>query len=253
MAEWCRCGVAGEIAWPRKQAIVEFGNWELLAFPSTRDHEPSLHIELTRNKVSAVGARTIFNRLLSICSWCDDAPAALLDGDCGGPDAYPLARTRRSGHLTSIIDAWPYHRAPLAHPDQRLAVALYREAVWLEYISSIPYAALGYFKILEIRQGGAGRKTWLDHHLQQAMELGEIDDFYLEKFVSAAGENGLSPARYLYENCRLAVAHAAKAPVVDPDDAQSVRDLSASTQVLRTLARKYICVDLDVLEDHWQG
>ncbi len=253
MATWCRFGVAGEIAWPREQAIVEFGKWELLAFPSTKDHEPSLQIELLHNRTDEVGARSICNQLLSICSWCDDAPAALMDGGCGSPKASPLSRDRRSDYLTSILDNWPYSRAPLTDTDQQLAVALYREAVWQKWYGSIPYAALGFFKILEIRQGGAGRENWINRHLRQSIEQGKFDDFYVKCFLKAAKEQNLEPAKYLYDNCRKAVAHATKAPIINPDDAQQVRDLSACTPILRALARRYIRDDLDVAESHWEG
>jgi hypothetical protein len=253
MATWCRFGVAGEIAWPREQAIVEFGNWELLAFPSTKDHEPSLQIELLHNRTDEVGARSICNQLLSICSWCDDAPAALMDGGCGSPRASPLPRERRSDHLTSILDNWPYNRAPLPDINQPLAVALYREAVWQNCYASIPYAALGFFKILEIRQGGPGRENWMNLHLLQGIEQGEFDDFYVNYFLMAAEEQNLEPAKYLYDNCRNAVAHATQALRINPDDAQQVRDLSACTPILRALARRYIRDDLDVAEDRWEG
>ena len=253
MATWCRFGVAGEIAWPREQAIVEFGEWELLAFPSTKEHEPSLQIELLHNRTDEVGARSICNQLLSICSWCDDAPAALMDGGCGSPNASPLPRDRRSDHLTSMLDNWPYNRAALADTDQQLAVALYREAVWQKYSASIPYATLGFFKILEIRQGGDGRKNWMNLHLLQGIEQGDFDDFYVNYFLKAAEEQSLEPAKYLYENCRKAVAHATTAPIINPDDAQQVRDLSACTPILRALARRYIRDDLDVAEDRWAG
>ena len=253
MATWCRFGVAGEIAWPREQAIVDFGNWELLAFPSTKDHEPSLQIELLRNRTDEVGARSICNQLLSICSWCDDAPAALMDGGCGSPRATPLPRDRRSDHLTSIFDNWPYNRAPLPDINQPLAIALYREAVWQNCYASIPYAALGFFKILEIRQGGPGRESWMNLHLLQGIEQGEFDDFYVNYFLMAAEEQNLEPTKYLYDNCRNAVAHATQALRINPDDAQQVRDLSACTPILRALARRYIRDDLDVAEDRWEG
>ena len=253
MATWCRFGVAGEIAWPREQAIVDFGNWELLAFPSTKDHEPSLQIELLHNRTDEVGARSICNQLLSICSWCDDAPAALMDGGCGSPKASPLPRDRRSDHLTSILDNWPYNRAALADTDQQLAVALYREAVWQKCYASIPYAALGFFKILEIRQGSPGRKNWINFHLQQGIEQGEFDDFYVKRFLKTAEEQNLKPAKYLLDNCRNAVAHATQALRINPDDAQQVRDLSACTPILRALARRYIRDDLDVAENRWEG
>ncbi len=253
MATWCRFGIAGDIAWPREQAVVAFGKWELLAFPSTKDHEPSLQIDLVRNRTDEVGARSICNQLLSICSWCDDSSAALKDGDCGSPKASPLSRDRRSDHLTSILDDWPYRREPLTDTDQRLAVALYREAVWQTGYASIPYAALGFFKILEIRQGGVGREKWMNLHLLQGIKQGEFDEFYVKYFMEAAEEKNLEPAKYLYENCRKAVAHATKAPIINPDDAQQVRDLSACTPILRSLARRYIRDDLSVAESRWEG
>ncbi len=253
MAAWCRFGVAGEIAWPREQAIVKFGKWELLAFPSTKDHEPSLQIELLRNRTDEVSARSICNQLLSICSWCDDSPAALMDGDCGSPRASPIPRDRRSDYLTSILDAWPYSRAPLTDIDQHLAVALYREAVWQDCYASIPYAALGFFKILEIRHGGAGREKWMKLHLARGIEDGEFDDFYVKHFLKVAEEKNLELGKYLYANCRKAVAHATKHPIINPDDAQHVRDLSACTPILRALARHYIRDDLNVAESRWEG
>lgn len=253
MPEWCRYGVDGEIEWPRKQAVVKFGNWELLAFPSTRDHEPSLQIELSSNRVREIEARSICNQLLSICSWCDDAPASLLSGTCGSPKATPLPRDRRSGHLTSIVDEWPYSRSPVEDPDQKLALGLYREAVWQNCHGSIPYAALGFFKILEIRQGGEGRKKWMPRQLLHEIETKGLDEFYFGYFMSLVIEQKTEPSKYLYNNCRLAVAHATKAPVINPDDAQQVRDLSACTPILRSLARIYIRDDLGIQEDQWGG
>ena len=153
--------------------------------------------------------------------------------------------------ITSILVEWPYRRAPLTDADQQLAVALYREAVWQDCNASIPYAALGFFKILEIRQGGTGRKDWMNLHLLQGIERREFDDFYVNYFLKTADEQNLEPATYLYDNCRNAVAHATKATIINPDDAQQVRDLSACTPILRDLTRRYICDDLDVAESRW--
>ena len=253
MSTWCQFGVAGEISWPRKQTVVKFGKWEILAFPSTKDHEPSLQIDIVQNKTDEIGARSICSQLISICSWCDDAPVRLLGGSCGSSKAFPLPRDRRSDHLTSILDDWPYIRTPLADPDQRLAVALYREAVWQNIHASIPYAALGFFKILEIRQGGSGRRQWLDRHLAQGINQGKFDRFHVEYFLKAAQRENSSPAKYLYENCRLAVAHATTSRVINPDDFQQVRDLSVCTPILRQLARRYIRDNLGVVENRWAG
>jgi hypothetical protein len=43
------------IEWPRAQATIAFGEWEIIAFPPSQDHDPSLHIELTRRALRGPG------------------------------------------------------------------------------------------------------------------------------------------------------------------------------------------------------
>ena len=248
LPRWCVYTVQGHIYWPQKEALVEFGRWKLRAFPSTREFEPTLQIETVQNEIDFVTARTVCNQILSICSWCADAPAAVMDGFCGSTRAKPMPRTHNGGHLSGIVDHWPYNRTPLADDDARLALGLFREALWQEKNGSIPYAALGYFKILEIRQGGRGRAAWLRAHLNEAVEQ---DSSFGQPFRSLAELQGQAPDAYLYATCRLAVAHATKAPVINPDDAQQVRDLSACTPVLHNLVRIYIRDELGVSDSPW--
>lgn len=247
MSSWCQFGVAGGIEWPTEEAIVTFGKWKLLAFPSSKEFEPSLQIDTEANLISDVQSRSICNELLSICAWCCEAPAHLLDGGCGSTRANPRQRGPRGGYLTSILNSWPYNRGPLTDSNQRLAVALYREALWQDSYASIPYAALGYFKILEIEQGAKGRKTWMSEHLENAVQQSDEPD----RFLQAVKELGVRPDEYLYQNCRTAVAHASFEPVVNPDDAEQVRGLSICTPILEALSRQYIRDELKVSDDPW--
>jgi hypothetical protein len=74
-----------QIQWPRKQATIAFGAWEIIAFPPSEDHDPSLHIELTRMRLSTVEAGSVLNQLLSVAAWLDDTSAVLLHGWAGNP------------------------------------------------------------------------------------------------------------------------------------------------------------------------
>lgn len=74
-----------QIEWPRKEAVITFGQWEIISFPPSRDHDASLHIDLIRAGLSDVEAISVFNQLLSIASWLDDTFAVLLPGWSGNP------------------------------------------------------------------------------------------------------------------------------------------------------------------------
>jgi hypothetical protein len=58
-----------QIEWARAQATIAFGEWEIIAFPPSQDHDPSLHIELTRTRLSAVEGGSVLNELLSVAAW----------------------------------------------------------------------------------------------------------------------------------------------------------------------------------------
>jgi hypothetical protein len=94
-----------QIEWARAQATIAFGEWEIIAFPPSQDHDPSLHIELTRTRLSAVEGGSVLNELLSVAAWLDDNFAVLLPGWTGNP--VPCRpRRRTTGWPRSIVDTW---------------------------------------------------------------------------------------------------------------------------------------------------
>ena len=46
-----------QIQWPCAQATIAFGAWEIIAFPASQNHDPSLHIETDAQPVEDEKAR----------------------------------------------------------------------------------------------------------------------------------------------------------------------------------------------------
>src|SRR5208283_2266148 len=117
--------VDAQIEWPREEAEITFGRWEIISFPPSRDHEASLHLDLTRARLSDAEAISVFNQLLSIASWLDNTFAVLLPGWSGNPvPCRPPRQTRR--WPSGILDTWCNSWQPLNDEKARRALAIYR-------------------------------------------------------------------------------------------------------------------------------
>jgi hypothetical protein len=126
---------------------------------------------------------------------------------------------------------------PLDDPKQRLAVALYREAM---SVNSIPYKVLGFFKIINILyKNGPAQIAWIKETLPKLTEK-HLQDRIL------APSNAEDVAKYLYVSCRCAVAHASSDPLIDPDDLTHLRRLSADVHIVQALAEHLIKHELNV-------
>jgi hypothetical protein len=214
-----------QIQWPREQANVAFGEWEILAFPPTQDHDPSLHIELTRTRLTTAQAGSVLNQFLSIAVWLDDCPAVLLPGWAGNP--VPVRPNRQTNRWpSSIMDTWCNSWHPVKDEKARRALAIYREAVNLQYFYSQPYAVLGFYKIFESAYpDGHTRKNTLVHVVATLLDRNSINALGLQEI----GFNQSTPpqelASFLYKSGRQAVAHAKKGPTVNPDDIGDQRQM----------------------------
>jgi hypothetical protein len=50
--------------------------WKIFMFPPSREHDPSLHIDLWGNKLTDVAGASVLSPFLSIASWLDDTQVA---------------------------------------------------------------------------------------------------------------------------------------------------------------------------------
>ncbi len=240
-----------QIEWPRKEALITFGRWELIAFPPSREHDASLHLDLVRASLSDVEAISVFSQLLSIASWLDDTFAVLLPAWSGNP--VPCRPPRQTQHWpSSIIDSWCNSWQPLNDEPARRALAIYREAVNMDDFHSVPYAVLGFYKILESAYGeGAERARNLEQEVAQLLAKKNINEWQLREIGFTPEASPEEIAKFLKRAGRDAVAHANKEPVVNPDDARQQRRMSVAASILREVARSCIQSRFQVGTSRW--
>lgn len=240
-----------QIEWPRKEAVIKFGVWELISFPPSRDHDASLHIDLIRAGLSDVEAISVFNQLLSIAAWLDDTFAVLLPGWSGNPvPGRPPRQTRR--WPSSILDSWCNSWQPLKDKRARRAIAIYREAVNMGVFHSVPYAVLGFYKILESAYPqGRERARNLEQEVAQLLAKKNIDPRQLREIGFTPKDSSEQLAKFLKKAGRDAVAHANKEIGVNPDDARQQRRMSVAASILRAVARSCIQNEFQVRTSRW--
>jgi hypothetical protein len=226
-------GVSGQCGWPHERIDVRFGESDLVLLPQTKNNSASVHILVQSN--DQLQEMTTINRFLSIVSWSYKDSLQNHYGWSGNPVPVPVpARNFVRSINRSFLIQWN----PLPEPKQRLAVALYREAI---SVNSLPYQFLGFFKIINIlHKRGPAQVEWI------RATLPKLSDSKASARIKALSLSQTDIAQYLYESGRCAVAHAFADPLVDPDDLVHLRRLSEDLGVARALAEYLIANELHV-------
>ncbi|MBN9514798.1 MAG: hypothetical protein J0H97_15435 [Alphaproteobacteria bacterium] len=241
-------GVDNQVLWPSEETVVRFGQYTLVIMPKTKDYAPSVHVDLTANRLSEIEASTIINRFLSIMTWCTDGHAIAQDGWSGGP--VPGAVSLRDlAFVTSLH--WIFDRKIPNQVEIRRALALYREARNAEQNFMVSYAVLNYFKIIELKYDERNAvKNWF----RDNFELVKAQQASGERFARFASLCGAEkPHEYIYRACRIAVAHANKHSLSDPDEAHELHRLHAAADVLHLCARHFIKSEFGVSDVMYSG
>lgn len=233
MTYWMNLGVSGQCGWPDSQIEVNFGSQKLILMPQTNKTSASVHI--VTHSDDQLDEMTTVNRFLSVVAW---AYKDALHNDYGwsgnvAPCPVPKQNLARSINH-HFLNIW----SPLADSKQRLALALYREALSL---NSLPYQFLGFFKVINIlHKNGPAQKAWIKETLPK------LTDSSIQERLVALAKIEPDVSGYLYESGRCAVAHAFADPLIDPDDLTHLRRLSADIGVIRALAEYFIKYELKV-------
>ena len=233
MTRWMNLGVSGQCGWPDHRLEVMFGDQRFVLLQRTGEHSASIHLE-TKSE-DQLEEMTTVNRFLSVVSWSYKESLHNEYGWSGNPIpvAVPAPNLARSINPHFLI-RWN----PLPEPKQRLAVALYREAM---SVNSVPYQFLGFFKIINIlHKSGPAQVEWIRTTIPQ-LAVG-----YVREHIAILERSEPDVAQYLYESGRCAVAHAFSDPLIDPDDLTDLRRLSADLDVARALAEHLIKHELNV-------
>lgn len=238
-------GVDTQVMWPKEEVSIKFDRYSLVLMPKTKDNAQSVHMDLHANRVSDDCAITVINRFLSIMAWCDDQAAVRQFGWSGNPVPVEVARL----NLSSTA-AWPYpfNRKIPESEDARRALALYREARSAQQNGFVSYAVLNFYKIIEIKHPN-NPKRWFRENFPSDQGSAYADDF--NRFNELRGET--PPEDYIFQSCRIAVAHASNKSKSDPDEAHEVQRLHAAARIMQLLARKFIKAEFDVSDVMYSG
>ena len=230
--------VDAQATWPREPTRVQFAGHRFVLFPRTKENSASISIDLANERLSAEDARTHLNRFLSLLCWCDDQPAVLGDGWSGNPVPVPVSRSQVGG---SVTNRWLFSRAIPDDPQLLQSLAYYREGLNARRAGLVTFEVLSFFKVFEIRakpkRGEPNpTKEWIREAFGAVAKTLGSDTIL--RFNEDRGQ--IDVDRYIFENCRVATAHASADHPSDADASREIRRLYAAAEVIHALARHFI-------------
>lgn len=228
--------VDAQVTWPKEPTRMEFGGHHLVLFPKTKDHSHSISIDLTHERISEDDARSIMNRMLSVMSWCDNRPASLHEGWSGNPIPAPVPR-QNLGFTT--MHEWHFYRTLPDNEDLMRCLAYYRDGLNAHSVGLASHAVLSFFKVFETRYDNGNKvKDWVNDIFPKVEP--SIAESALQAFEADRQSVGVNVGTYVYRNCRVATAHAARDVPSDPDGTEESRRLLNASRIMRRLARYFI-------------
>lgn len=239
-SEFLNLGVDTAVTWPKDPTRVEFGGHLFVLFPRTAENSHSISIDLRGERISVEDARTLLNRFLSLLSWCDDCHAILRDGWSGNPVPVPVPRRDLA---SSTMAHWVFGRSMPVDGRLLNCLSYYREGLNAAEAGIASQEVLSFFKVFETefkefgrREIGPKTQEWITSSFEDACK--DVMPEHLKRFDE--DRHGKAIAKYVYENCRVAAAHASKDYPSDADMSSETSRLSVAAEIIRALARHYI-------------
>tara|TARA_R110002049_G_scaffold245821_1_gene419876 strand:+ start:189 stop:1634 length:1446 start_codon:yes stop_codon:yes gene_type:complete len=222
-------------AWPKEECLIDFNTVKLALLPFTKEHSPSVHLDLARYRLSDIEGHTIINNFLSMIAWCSDQYATSKGGYSGSSSPVPQSKI---SEISTTSSYWHFSRSSPKDPQARRSLSHYREGLNAERSSLISYAFLSYYKILELVYGENTKKIMraIDHYYTHMRHQNQ--DTAITYFDKLLGDK--SPGEYMRSACRIAVAHASIKSPSDADNMSEIRRLYTATSVLKLIARRII-------------
>ncbi|MEJ1117095.1 methylamine utilization protein MauJ [Phyllobacterium sp. CCNWLW109] len=215
---------------------MEFGGHHFVLFPKTKEHSHSISIDLARERISADTARTLINRMLSVMSWCDNQPASLHEGWSG--NSIPVPVPRQDLALMTMHE-WLFYRTLSNDEDLMRCLAYYRDGLNAYSVGLASHAVLSFFRVFETRYDTRKPVTdWVNSVFPSVKPF--ILESALQAFEADRVQENVDVGTYVYRNCRVATAHAARDVPSDPDGAEESRRLLNASKIMQHLARYFI-------------
>jgi len=246
-SKWIDLAVKPHFSWPNKQIEFEFEKRKIVMQPRSADRSCEVSV-FDENGLSFEKGGKIIYRFLSRLSWSENAGIEeLFIVGSNMPKRPGLLGKGSYGHSGwAQIDPWDYLYLPIPKNEKaERALAVYREAM---SVNSIPYAFLGFFKVLNIlHPTGKPQKEWINANLSEIKYDPEKKRLLeLQKTESNVGS-------YLYHHGRCAVAHAFSDDIVNPDNYLDKKRLESDLYLMKKLAAICIEKEFHVMSDSSYG
>lgn len=236
-------GVDTTVTWPKDPTRIEFGGHHFVLFPKTKDNSHSISIDLRGERINAEDARTLLNRFLSVLTWCDNRHAILREGWSGNPVPVPVPR--RDMAFSTMV-TWTFYRSMPEDETLLNCLSYYREGLNAAEAEIASQEVLSFFKVFEMRREGPEVRSWIVKEFDEACK--NVQPEYLKRFDEDRQEKAVE--KYVYDNCRVASAHASKKFRSDADMSFETRRLSVAAEIMRALARHYIRTEFDFSDSY---
>ncbi|TPL49776.1 methylamine utilization protein MauJ [Mesorhizobium sp. B2-4-6] len=241
-------GVDTQVTWPKEPTRVQFAGYNFVMFPRTKETSHSISIDLNNEHLSSEDARTLISRFLSLLSWCDDSHAVLKDGWLGNPVPVPVPRSE-SAFSTTLH--WLFNRSIPKDSELLQRLAYYREGLNAQQAGLVTFEVLSFFKVFERRvRSKPGEpnptKAWIRDVFDKVSI--SLDKKILERFN--ADRDGKEVEKYVFDNCRVAIAHTSDSFPSDADASPEIRRLYSAAEVIRELARYFINTEYGLSKFH---
>ena len=238
-------GVETQATWPQEPTRIKFGGHNFVLFPKTKDNSHSISVDLASEQLDHSNARTLISRFLSLLSWCDDQHAILREGWSGNPVPVPVPK-RDLAFATA--HHWAFHRSIPTDKNLLMCLARYREGLNASEAGLVTFGILSFYKVFEDeKKSGEKVKSWISREFDAAIK--QVSPDSLKRFHQ--DRKTVDTAEYVYRNCRVATAHAAKDVPSDADASLEIGRLWNAVPILRSLARHYIRTEFKLSESYF--
>lgn len=237
-------GVDTNVTWPEDPTRIKFGGHHFVLFPKTKEHSHSISIDLANERLTSEEALTLLRRFLSVLCWCDDRHAILRHGWSGNPVPAPVPRRNMA---FSTMYPWMFYRTMPEDKKLLNCLAYYREGLNASEAGLATFEVLGFFKVFEMKYKDAKTaKRWIAEVFETACSSvrAEVTKQFDED------RKDMPVEKYIYKNCRVATAHAAKNRPSDADASPEIRRLFVAAEILRALARHFIRTEFEFAETY---
>ena len=219
---WIVATVVPRVAWPTKKQIVNYDGVEFILFPEGDNESAGIGVQIDKHSLDAKEARKRIMEFSSALAWAERKGIEIVDWSGGN-----LPRVMHVMRGRVIVDFLQTDHLPKPRePEQRAALALYREGISL---NNPFYAFLSLYKaISRIIPDGKERAKWI------GQALDDIDDHQAKKRLDALTKDGRGVGEYIRQAGRNAIAHAEKDPYVNPDELDDHYRLYSDVPLIRS-------------------